>query len=219
MHIGISLKLQVASAGLAVAMVSGGCAMMAPKGERYVAPPIGSTWTQTSRNTGSYGSATNTVTIQSTERMWEGRRYLAFTWPGGAVLANPADGGWSAILAPDGSPVVSFDPSTGYDYPLVVDKTWTRSVRQTLHKANKTLDSEVKYKVEAYEDVTVPAGTFKAFKMRQQWFLNSKLAADNTNWFAPELGIFVKQFQRRTADSNFGPGTQEVEVISQTITK
>jgi len=219
MNIGISLKLQIASAGLALAMVSGGCAMMAPKGEQYVALPLGSTFTLTYRNTGSYGSGTPTATIQATERTWEGKRYLAFVGPTGTILANPADGGWVTILAPDGSPVISFDPPTGYDYPIVVDKTWSRSIRQTLHKANKTLESEVKYKVEAYEDVTVPAGTFKAFKMRQQWFLNSKLAADNTNWFAPELGIFVKQVQRRTADSNFGPGTQEVEAISLTITK
>lgn len=219
MNIRISLKLQIASAGLALAMVSGGCAIMAPKGARYVAPPLGSTWTQTYRNTGSFGSGTPTATIQATERTWEGKRYLAFVGPTGTILANPVDGAWSTILAPDGSPAISFDPPGGYDYPLVVDKTWTRNVRQTLHKANKTLQNEVKYKVEAYEDVTVPAGTFKAFKIRQQWFLDSKLGADNTNWFAPELGIFVKQVQRRTADSFYGPGTQEAEVISLTITK
>ena len=43
MNIAFNLKLKMASAGLAVALVSGGCAMMAPKAERYVAPPLGST--------------------------------------------------------------------------------------------------------------------------------------------------------------------------------
>jgi hypothetical protein len=219
MNIKISIKQQMASAGLVLALASGGCAMMAPKGERYVAPPIGSTFTQTYRNTGSYGSGTRTATTQVAERTWEGKQYLAFVGPTGTILANPVTGAWSTLLAPDGSPAISFDPPAGYDYPLVVDKTWGRSVRQTLHKANKTLQNEVKYKVEAYEDVTVPAGTFKAFKIRQQWFLNSKLGADNINWYVPELGIFVKQLQTRTADSAYGSGTQEVEVISQTITK
>ena len=219
MNIGFNLKLRMAGAGLAVALVAGGCATMAPKGERYVAPPLGSTWTQTYRNTGSFGSATPTVTTQVTERTWEGKRYLAFVGPTGTILANPVDGAWSTILAPDGSLAVSFDPPAGFEYPLVVGKTWSHSIRQTLHKANKILQNEVKNTVEAYEDVAVPAGTFKAFKIRQQWFLNSKLGNDHTIWFAPELGVFVKHLQRRTVDSSFGPGTQESEIVSQTITK
>ena len=68
-------------------------------------------------------------------------------------------------------------------------------------------------RVEAYEDVTVPAGTFKAFKVRT----TDTMGNDNVVWFSPELGIFVKQNNRRTAQHAQGPGTRDIELVSQSI--
>ena len=85
----------------------------------------------------------------------------------------------------------------------------------TIHATNQTIPYQITQKVEAYEDITVPAGTFKAFKVST----SSTLGEENVNWFSPELGIFVKSINTRTAKSAAGPGTRETEIVSQTIKK
>jgi len=62
---------------------------------------------------------------------------------------------------------------------------------------------------------SVPAGTFKAFRVRS----TDTLGNDNVVWFAPQLGIFVKQNLRRTDQSAQGAGTRDIELVSQTIRK
>jgi len=207
----LTFRLHLATASLAAALVAGGCSMMEPKAERYVAPPLGSTWTQAQRNTGSYGSGTAQVPFKRAERMWQGKMMGAIESPQQVILAAP-DGAWATILSPDGKPILSYDPPLGYDYPLVVGKTWTKSYKMTMHAKNQVFPFDVTWKVEAYEDVTVPAGTFKAFKISF-----SSIGSQDMYWFAPELGVFAKQSMRRTDKSGYGAGTREVELVSQSI--
>jgi hypothetical protein len=209
----LEFKAHLATAGLAAALVAGGCAMLEPKAERYVAPPVGSTWTQAQRNTGSYGSGTAQVPFKRGERMWEGKLMGTIESPQQVILAT-ADGGWATILSADGKPILSYEPPLDYDWPLVVGKTWTKSYKMTVHAKNQIFPFEATYKVEAYEDVTVPAGTFKAFRISF-----SSTGAQDVYWFAPELGIFAKQVLTRTDKSGYGPGTREVELVSQSIKK
>ena len=70
-------------------------------------------------------------------------------------------------------------------------------------------------KVEAYEDVVTPAGTFKAFRVAT----TDNQGNANTQWLSPELGIFVKQQLRRTAQHTAGPGMQDTVITSQSIRK
>jgi hypothetical protein len=209
----LEFKAHLATAGLAAALVAGGCAMLEPKAERYVAPPVGSTWTQAQRNTGSYGTGTAQVPYKRGERMWEGKLMGTIESPQQVILAT-ADGSWATILSADGKPILSYDPPLGYDFPLVVGKTWTKSYKMTVHAKNQAFPFDGTYKVEAYEDVTVPAGTFKAFRISF-----SSNGARDTYWFAPELGIFAKQVLTRTDKSGYGPGRREVELVSQSIKK
>jgi hypothetical protein len=213
MNIRISLKLQLASAGLALAMVSGGCATMAPKAERFVAAPIGSTWVQAQSNSGSYGSANVQTQITRGERMWQGQQVMTYAGPQSAILAEP-NGNWVGVVSGD-KPVMTWDPPFAWDWPLEVGKTWTKNYRVTIHATNQTIPFQQTQKVEAYEDVTVPAGTFKAFKIST----SDTLGNENLNWFSPELGIFVKSINTRTAKHAAGPGRQETEIVSQTIKK
>jgi hypothetical protein len=207
-----SVNLYLAIAGLALALVSGGCATV-PKAERYVEPPIGTMYTVSQTSTGSYGSGTSQITTKVTERMWEGKRVIAFESPTLVVLAN--DLGFLAMLAPDGKPIVSWDPPIGFDWPLEVGKTWTNSYRMTVHATKQTIPFENISKVEAYEDVVGAAGTFKAFKVSS----SDTLGTENVVWFSSELGIYVKQINKRTAKNPSGPGTREQEIVSQTIRK
>jgi hypothetical protein len=145
--------------------------------------------------------------------MWEGKLMGTIESPQLVILAT-ADGGWATMLSADGKPILSYEPPLDYDWPLVVGKTWTKSYKMTVHAKNQIFPFEDTYKVEAYEDVTVPAGTFKAFRISL-----SSTGAQDVYWFAPELGIFAKQSLRRTDKSGYGPGTRQVELVSQSIKK
>src|SRR5512139_2454156 len=103
-----NVKLHLVIASVALALAFGGCAT-APKAERYAAPPVGYTFAMAQSNTGSYGSGTSQSTSKVTERMWEGKRMIAFVSPTGTLLEN-ADGSWAGVLGPDDKPMVSWEP-------------------------------------------------------------------------------------------------------------
>lgn len=58
----------------------------------------------------------------------------------------------------------------------------------TVHTANRTVPYDVTCKVESYGDITVPVGTFKAFKVG----CSSTLPTEEIYWFSPEMGLLVK---------------------------
>lgn len=187
--------------------------MMAPKAERYVVAPLGSTWVTAQRNTGSYGSKNEQVSTKLGERMWQGKQVNAFETSQG-TLVGERDGNWLGVISGDKA-LMTWDPPIGFDWPLKVGKTWTHNHRVTYHAKNQTIPYQLTQKVEAYEDVTVPAGTFKTFKISS----SSTLGQEDVIWFSPELGIFVKRINTRTATHAAGPGRQETEIVSLTIAK
>lgn len=109
--------------------------------------------------------------------------------------------------------MLSWDPPLGWEYPLTVGKTWTTAYRMTVHAKNVTIPYELSCKVENYGDVTVAAGTYKAFKI----VCTSTIGNEEIFWTSPDLGVFLKAKLTRTAKSPFGPGTQESELITQSI--
>jgi hypothetical protein len=203
-------------AGLAATVLAGGCAMMAPRVETYTPPPLGSTWTSTRVNTGSYGTGTAQVVTRRGERAWQGKPAITFEAQDGTIVANPADANWYAIVAPNGQPVFSWDPPVGPVFPMEVGKTWVARTRITNHMANVTVPVEATWKVEAYEDVTVPAGTFRTFRVAYV----DNMGNSEVYWMSPELHmLFVKAVMTRTAAHRLGPGTREQQLVSQSIRK
>lgn len=202
------IKLQSAAAGLTAAMVVAGCALMAPKAERYVAPPLGATWETARHDTGSYGSGSSKVAGRRGERMWEGKPMVTFETAGGTVVATP-EGSWLGMFNGD-KPVMTWNPPLHWEWPIEVGKTWTRQQQVTFHAANRTVPYTLTQKVEAFEDVTVPAGTFKAFKVSTV----TSLGDENVVWFSLDHGIFIKQSLKRTAKHQSGAGTREIELVS-----
>lgn len=204
------MNRQLLIAGLLATVLSAGCATT-PTAERYVAPPQGSTWVSKRIDTGSYGSGTVQSAGSMGEQMWQGQKLMAFQSQEQTTLAHPS-GDWIAQVK-GSTPLVTWNPPLGWNWPLEVGKTWTKKTSITIHAAKRTIPYEYTQKVEAFEDVTVPAGTFKAFKVKT----SSTLGDDNVNWFSPELGIFVKSSLKRTAKHSAGPGTREIELVSHTI--
>jgi hypothetical protein len=165
-------------------------------------------------DTGSYGSGTTQITTKVTERMWEGKRVTAFVTTTGVLVLN-ADGAWLAMLGPDDKTIMSWDPPIGPDYPLEIGKTYTKSYRVTMHATKQTIPFDSTWKVEAYENVTSPAGTFNGFKISY----SDTLGGESMMWYMPELGFIGKRIERRTAKWPSGPGTRESELISHILPK
>ena len=183
-------KRNAATMGLCAAVLSGGCTVMEPRAERASPPAAGSTW--------------------------EGAKVVTYSNSlGMTTMATLDDGSWIAIVGRNGKPLLSFDPPLGWQYPIMVGKTWTTSHKMTAHATGKTTAFESSCKVEDHGDVTVPAGTFKAFKLA----CTTTIGNVDTFWFSADHGIFVKTSLRRTEKSPFGPGTQEAELVSQAIRK
>ena len=210
----LRLTLYLVIAALALTLVSGGCATT-PKAERWVAPPLGTTYTMARSDTGSYGSGTTQITTKVTERMWEGKRVTALVSPTGVLVLN-ADGAWSAMLGPDDKTIVSYDPPIGLDYPLEVGKTRTKSYRVTVHATKQTIPFDATWKVEAHEEsLTVAAGTFKVFKISY----SDTLGTETVTWSSPEVGMWIKRVETRTAKHASGAGWREIQLTRQDIAK
>jgi hypothetical protein len=206
-----SLKLQFAAAGLAVTLLSAGCGMMAPKTENYVAPAVGTTYTTLRRDTGSYGSSTVQLPNKYLgEQMWRGQRFRAFDLTEVTLLGTSGEPFAFVAQVRGDTPILTWEPPITWQYPLEVGKSFNRKYSMTIHAANRTIPVEDTVTIEAYEDTTVPAGTFKAWRVRS----TDNLGNENLTWFAPDLGIFIKQSLRRTVQNAAGPGTREIELIS-----
>jgi hypothetical protein len=203
-----SAKLQLAAASLAATVLTSGCGLMVPNAERYEVPPLGSAWVTTRQDTGSYGSGSGEVNGRRGERMYQGAPVITFEAAGGTIIANQ-QGSWFGMFNGE-APVLTWDPPLHWQWPLEVGKSWTRKQSMTVYPAKRTISYDLTQKVEAYEDVTVPAGTFKAFKVSTK----TSLGDDNLAWYSPEHGIFVKQSLKRTATHAQGAGTREIEMKS-----
>jgi hypothetical protein len=208
-----NLKLHAAGAALTAALLSGACAMFEPRAERYVPPPVGATWVHARRDSGSFGSASIQLPGKFLgQQMWQGRMLNGFETPESSTLAMPESGLFVAVVK-GSAPLITWEPPIGWNWPLEVGKTWTKSTRVTNHVTKQTTALDYTQKVEAYEDVTVPAGTFKTFKVSTV----NTIGDESVNWFSPDLGIFVKQSLRRTAKHAQGAGAREIELVSQKI--
>jgi hypothetical protein len=185
----------------------------APRWEKYAAPPTGTTWTNQFRYAGSYRGPAE-VDSRMGRIMWDGRMHIAFH-NGGSTLVAREDGTWVTVIGPDGRQVTSWDPPPPLSWPLEVGKTWKSSFKVVNHATGASVPVEATYVIEAHEDVTVPAGTFKVFRMR----MTSNTGEDNTWWFSQENGLFIKQRLVRTDKAPQGPGVREGELKALAIAK
>jgi hypothetical protein len=199
-------RLQRALAPLSIAALLSACAAV-PAGDHYVPPPIGMTYTSQYQDTGSFGNGKSDVPGQVAARDWNGTPVIAFQGAQGALLMLPK-GEFVAVTGPDGKPQISWDPPTVWEFPLVVGKTWKKQYKVTFHAQNREVPFEATQAVEAYEDIVVPAGTFKAFRVRT----SDTLGNENVQWFAPDLGMFVKTSMHRTDKNALGAGTRDTEM-------
>lgn len=180
-------------------------------------PPLrpGSVWVNKVQNSGSFGSGEGEIQSVLVEKSWDGRQFLGVQTPEGTLLIHPANGHWVGLMGADGQIAVVWDPPLHWDYPVEVGKSWTRNFQLKFPAQGRSVPVEARQTVEAYEDVTVPAGTFKTYRFR--WTDNT--GTSNTDWFSPDIQLLVKRIQERSAQHPQGPGRRETMLKSHNVLK
>jgi hypothetical protein len=198
--------LVLANAALPLLLLAG-CASPPLASEAYIAPKPGSTVEYRMTNTGSFGNGTSLAMMRITEATWKGQPVLRYEGPAGSVLNNDQAGA-VAILDPSGRPAVEYEPALGYQWPLTVGKTWESNHVVTTATGSQ-FPMKASWKVEALENVVVPAGSFRAWRVT----MTDNLGLRQTSWSVPQkLGMFAKRLSERTASHPQGAGTQLYEM-------
>ncbi len=188
-----------------------GCASGPLKAEHYVAPPVGASWKLQVTNTGSFGNANKAEQqVSMRDVVVEGKPYHRFDSGVSATLQNDSAGVFM-VLGPGDRPLMRYEPPLGYDFPLEVGKTWTQDITLTVGGATQT-PMKAQWKVEAYEDVTVPAGTFKAWRI----VFTDNFGYKQTTWGMPDtVGVWAKRINERSdTHPQGGAGTQVIELVT-----
>lgn len=200
----------LAAAGVAGVVLSA-CSSAPPRAERYIPPPVGATWTYQVANSGSFGAGTSSVTMRMADGEWEGRKLLRYDYAGGSILQTDQVG-IVAVLDAAGRPMLRYDPPLGFEWPLEVGKSWSGQHTVRVGPAGNRATLTANWKVESYEDVTVPAGTFKAWKV----VMTDSMGLTQTIWSVPmTMGVFAKRSSERSAAHPMGgAGTQVFELVA-----
>lgn len=190
-----------------------GCASAPPVAEKFVAPPMGTVDTFHRKSSGSLGNFDGKVVWTVAAATWQGRPAVSYGSPqAGTSLHEPASYALLGGLSPAGQPSFSYEPPLDYQWPLVVGRTWTTPVTLTRLPAGDKVPLTIDYKIEAWEEVTVPAGTFKAYRM--SW--RSSLGESETRWLLPQQGYqTLKRHVERTAAHPQGAGVLDAELLSR----
>ena len=203
-------------------------------------PPPGSSWIETVTlqkgatfmqrftvlENGLYGGkSVYRVEAGSVAVVYDGKSVRLVALDGEISLYDAANRCQLATLR-NGKEVVRYSPHNGmFSSPLWVGKKWIHLFR-TIDQAGKTSETiRMPHQVQAYEDVTVPTGTFKALKIHTTGDSESTRRPgivilwgtdldDETVWYAPELKLVVKSVSEMNADADGGPGkiTRELGV-------
>jgi len=123
----------------------------------------------------------------------------------------------ATIKAYNSNNVIEFDPPLPFqpgDY-FQVGKKWISKSNQTENNRAKFTRTE-EVEVAAFEDVEVPAGKFKAYKVVSRGTLGNGARTKNTFWFEPGWGNSIKRI-REVYKSGGGYAIYETyELVSRT---
>lgn len=142
----------------------------------------------------------------------EGRPVFGMSDGGNIQLFDKATRNWIATLR-DGKERFSASPDDGtFLWPLWVGKTWQASYTYNDRGRGQSFSPvQTWWKVAAYEDITVPGGTFKALRLESSPGTNN--ATRVTFWYAPEIRLVVRRNFERTADHYQGSGKFTTELV------
>lgn len=98
-----------------------------------------------------------------------------------------------------------------FSWPLFVGKEWASNYRHDDKVTGRWVEGVIEYvKVESYEEVRVPAGTFKAFKVKSGDYPSTH---SFVQYYAPRIGMVIKQELWRSPYHPLGAGELVYELI------
>lgn len=163
-------------------------------------PAFGTSWKyRDTLGDGSQSIATSTARPVS----HRGRDYYGVSDGASLTLRDPSD--FNVVMRlQDDKEVMRMAPSAGtYSWPLWVGKAWTITYSYDDFERGRSWNRvDRTWRVTAYEDVTVPAGTFKAFKMESLPGANDGVTS--VIWYSPEAKLPVKSIDERLSSNYLG---------------
>ena len=86
-----------------------------------------------------------------------------------------------------------------WNFPLVFGKKWTDTIDLVGSRSGQPMTFLIEYRPERVEEVTTPAGTFKAFRIVGQGSLMSDTSNFTTFvvWYSPEVKFWIKREPRK----------------------
>ena len=93
-------------------------------------------------------------------------------------------------------PEIENNPHDGsLEFPIYIGKSWQHHYTKTI--GNDVAQRSKWVEVAAYEKITVPAGTFWAFRIEMtDQRLGRTLPLYETHWYAPAVKFYIKGYSR-----------------------
>jgi hypothetical protein len=152
-------------------------------------------------------------TIGSTSKSLNGNYELVIV--GGKLKIAAVSEAQKEELDPRPAPLIAmltFGPNL--DFPLTVGKQWTRDYKGTYVGSSKQVARKITYEVKAVEQVTTPAGTFRAFKVESDDRASDRDYFTTTYWYSPETRSVVKSLFDGSAGGQHSGLQRQIELLT-----
>jgi hypothetical protein len=201
---------------LAVAVVLGATGLMtaveagpACRADAPDWPLPGSFWVLARTATGSFGAGSTSVMVHLLgERTWRGRRVIVLRE---GSIRTYLDSQYRLLGSARASTTLAvyepFDPL--FTWPLAVGRQWTGEYYAREVEGEPARLIRFAYRVEAFEEIDLPAGRFVAFRIRRDDAMEAVV-----RWWSPELGLPIKTRRERTGLHRLGSGILTEELLS-----
>lgn len=164
-------------------------------------PTVGTTWVSKIVVHGKDIIITRTYTVLE-ESTHDGKPVHRISDGSKISLIDKATRNWIATVRADEELNTASPYVPTYAFPLWVGKSWKATFAYNDRERGATFENIVwRGKVTDYEDVTVPAGTFKTFKVE-----GTDGGVQLVVWYSPKLNIIVKSSFERLPGHYRGPG-------------
>jgi hypothetical protein len=210
---------RVAIALAVVVLALGGCGKKPlPALSAIVDAPYlrtGSSWTYKVEDSAWNAPATVTLTYMKDDE-YKNAGVLAFA-TGSETILYDRDLNFVAV-ASNGRILREASPSLrSFDFPFYVGKEW-RSVFtfQDNQKGLSWTPVEVFWRVKEYDEISVPAGKFRAFLLESEPSTNWGIKKEQV-WYAPQAKQLVKRIRERTSAHYEGKGKDTWELLQYTL--
>jgi hypothetical protein len=179
----------------------------------YIRP--GSSWTYKVEDSAWNAPQMITLTFMKDD-VYKNAGVLAFA-SGSETVLYDRDLNFVAV-ASDGRILREASPSLrSFDFPFHVGKEW-RSVFtfQDNQKGLSWTPVEVFWRVKEYDEISVPAGRFRAFLLESEPSTNWGIKKEQV-WYAPQVKQLVKRIRERTQAHYEGKGKDTWELVQYTL--